>query len=146
MLTCVFSILDYQKDLRSWQNYIRQLASQFQKRYLVLWMKVFTMATLSRKSSRWTRKERFCLLRKKVTSIVMRLMALRFVHSLSMISCIPLPTAWWLWSRSVNSYHLFEQSLRTSEFSWSSKRGFKCQKVLKGLQTNKQSFSYWNNL
>ena len=111
-----------------------------------LLFKVFTMATLGRKSSRWPRKERFCLLRKKITSIVIQLMALSFVHSLSMISCIPLPTAWWFWSRSVNSYHLFEQSLRTLEFSWSNKRGFKSQKVLKGLQTNKQSFSDWNNL
>jgi len=146
MLTCVFSILEYQKDVRSWQNYIRQLASQFQERCLVLWIKVFTMATLSRKPSRWPRKESFCLLRKKITSIIIQLMALRFVHSLSMISCIPLPTAWWLWTRSLNSYHLFEQSIRTLEFSWSNKRGFKWQKVLKGLQTNKQSFSDWNNL
>ena len=146
MLTCVFLILEYQKDVRSWQDYIRQLASQFQESYLVLWIKVFTMATLSRKSSRWPRKERFCLLRRRITSIIIRLTVLHFFRSLSMISCIPLPTVWWLWSCSVTSYHLFMQSRRTLEISRSNKRGFKCQKVFKGLQTNKQSFSDWNNL
>ena len=35
MLTCVFSILEYQKDVRSRQDYIRQSASHFQKCYLV---------------------------------------------------------------------------------------------------------------
>jgi len=146
MLTCVFSILEYQKDVRSWQDYILQLVSQFQERYLVLWIKVFTMATLNRTSSRWPRKEGFYLLRKRIASITIRLMALHFFCSLSVISCIPLPTVWWLWSRSVSSYHLFKQSLWTLKFSWSNKRGFKCQKVLKGLQTNKHTFSDWNNL
>ena len=36
MLTCVFSILEYQKDVQSCKDYIRQLSSQFQEScYLV---------------------------------------------------------------------------------------------------------------
>ena len=131
MLTCVFSILEYQKDVRSWQDYIRQLASEFQESYLVL---------LSRKSSQWPRKERFCLLRKRMTSIIIRITVLHFLRSLSVISSISLSTDWWMWSRSVSSYHLSKESRWTLEFSWSNKQGFECQKVLKGLLTNKHHF------
>ena len=102
---------------------------------LFFWVKLFTMVT------------KIVLLRKRMTSIILRIMTRHFFRSLSMISCIPLSIVWWMWSRSVSSYHLTnsKQSRLTLEFSWSNK-GFKCQKVLKGLETNKQSFPDRNNL
>jgi len=45
-----------------------------------------------------------------------------------------------MWSRSVSSYHLSKQSRWTLEVSWSNKQGFKRQKVLKDVETNKQSY------
>jgi len=114
-------------------NYLHSFMKAFA---LFFWVKLFTIAT----------KERFCLLRKKTTSIILRIMALHFFRSLSMISCIRLSTVWWMWSRNVSSYHLSKQCRWTLEFSWSNKQGFKCQKVLKGLETIKQSFSDRNNL
>jgi len=76
-----------------------------------------------------------------------------FIHDNLQFNCLmdgnlhnPLSTAWWMWSCSVSSYHLSKQSRWTWKFSWSSKQGFKCQKVLKGLETYKKSFSDRNNL
>jgi len=51
----------------------------FTKVALVYWVKVFTMIT----------KKRFCLLRKRMTSIILRIMVLHFFRSLSMTSCMP---------------------------------------------------------
>ena len=86
------------------------------------------------------------LLGKRMTSIIIWIMALHFFPSLSMVSCILLSTVWWMWSRSVGSYHLFKHSRWTSEFSWSNKQGFKRQEALKGLETNRQLFSDRNIL
>jgi len=70
MLTYVFSILDYQKDVRSWQDYCRfgNYLHSFKKVTLFFWVEVFTMAT----------KRKICLLRKRMRSITFRIMALHF--------------------------------------------------------------------
>jgi len=76
-----------------------------------------------------------------MTSIVIRIIALHFFRPLCMTACIPLSTAWWMWSCSVSLFHLPKQTRWTLEFSWSNKHGYKCQKALKGFETYKQSFS-----
>ena len=101
-------------------------------------------------SWRWSRKKRFCLLRKRTTSIIIQMMVLHFFSSLSKTFCIPSSTVWWMWSCGLNSYHLFKQSRWTLEFSWSNKE-FNRQKVLKGLQKINNHFPVektcnWSNI
>ena len=97
---------------RSWQDYIRTLSSQFQE----------CCIGFLNQNLHDGHEKNFCLPRKRMISIIVRIMALHFFRSLSIIRCIPSSTVWWMWSRSASSYPLLKHSRWTLEFSWSNKQ------------------------
>ena len=133
-----FSVLEYQRDVRSWQDYNRQSASHFQESYVVF-LRQSIHDGHENKDFTWLEKGWHQFYSNTNDGSP-------FLSFLSMTTCIPLSTAWWMWSCSLSTYHLLKQSRWTLEFSWSNKIGFKCENALKGLETYKKSFSDRNNL